>query len=140
MRRRWLADADRRSLLLARALRVHGRGVVHELSLAQSICDTVRAHLPPGQKVRTVVVEWGPLSGVVPESLEFCFDIVAKRAGLAEAKLELRSTRPSASCPACQASFTVEQMWAECPECGHGPVTVAGGREFRLKEIEVDDV
>ncbi len=113
---------------------------MHELSLAQSICDTVRAHLPPGQRVLTVVVEWGPLSGVVPESLQYCFDIVAQSTGLDEARLKLMSTKPNATCPACEAGFTVEQMWAECPECGHAPVTVIGGREFRLKEIEVEDV
>jgi Zn finger protein HypA/HybF involved in hydrogenase expression len=34
----------------------------------------------------------------------------------------------------------VDQVWATCPECLHVPVTVVGGTEFRLKEIEVDDV
>ncbi len=113
---------------------------MHELSLAQSICDVVQANITPKQRVTSVVVEWGPLSGVVPEALEYCFDIVAQASGLGDAKLTLQSTQPSAACSACQASFIVDEMGASCPECGHAPVTVEGGREFRLKEIEVEDV
>ena len=112
---------------------------MHELSLAQGICDTVVRHAPAPERVRTVVVEWGPLSGVVPQSLTYCFGIVAPAVGLTAATLELRTVPASATCPACGEQFAVEEMWAECPRCGHSPVTVLGGTEFRLKEIEVDD-
>ncbi|MBW2457087.1 MAG: hydrogenase maturation nickel metallochaperone HypA, partial [Deltaproteobacteria bacterium] len=80
------------------------------------------------------------LSGVVPEALEYCFPIAAASAGLTEAQLELRRLTAEASCPACDAQFDVDQMWACCPACEHVPVTVKGGTEFRLKEIEVSDV
>ena len=112
---------------------------MHELSLAQGICDSVVRHAPEPQRVRTIVVEWGPLSGVVPQSLTYCFGIVAPAMGLTEAELELRTLPASARCPACDETFEVEEMWAACPACGHAPVTVLGGTDFRLKEIEVDD-
>ena len=54
----------------------------HELSLAQGILDLVRRHVPDGQEglVRAVTVRVGRLSGVVTESLDFCFGaIVAGR-------------------------------------------------------------
>jgi len=113
---------------------------MHELSLAQSICEAVADHLTADQRVVTVVVEWGPLSGVVPEALEHCFAIVAQSLGLEGAKLELRTLRAHASCRACGDQFEIDEMWAACPGCGHAPVTVVGGNEFRLKEIEVEDV
>jgi hydrogenase nickel incorporation protein HypA/HybF len=113
---------------------------MHELSLAQSICDTVARHLPAGKRVVSVVVEAGPLSGVVREALEFGFEIVSQAAGLGGARLEYRMLPAPGVCPACQARFQVTEMWARCPSCEHEPVTVEGGSEFRLKEIEVDDV
>lgn len=112
---------------------------MHELGLAQSIIRTIEPHVPSGQRLVAVVVEWGPLSGVVPEALEACFDIVVAAAGLGGARLELRVVPAAARCPSCDARFDVTTMWAECPDCGHAPVTVAGGTEFRVKEIEVDE-
>jgi hydrogenase nickel incorporation protein HypA/HybF len=49
---------------------------MHELSIAQGILDIVREHVPEGQSagVRTIEVRVGRMSGVVPESLEFCFE------------------------------------------------------------------
>jgi hydrogenase nickel incorporation protein HypA/HybF len=113
---------------------------MHELSLAQRICETVQRNVPPGKRVRVVVIEAGPLSGVVQEALEFGFEIVSKATGLDGVRLDYRKLTAPGTCPACQARFEVSEMWARCPRCGHEPVTVDGGSEFCLKEIEVDDV
>ena len=113
---------------------------MHELSLAQRICEIVADHLGPGQRVLKVVVECGPLSGVVPEALAYCFPIAAEAAKLEGAALDLRRLTAQGSCPSCAACFEVDQPWAQCPQCEHAPVTVDGGTEFRLKEIEIDDV
>lgn len=113
---------------------------MHELSLAESICRSVVEHVPEGQRVLRVIVVWGPLSGVVPEALEFCFGVAAAAHGLEGAQLDLQRQPAGARCSKCEAEFTVEQMWASCPHCGHAPVTVLGGDEFRLSGIEVDDV
>jgi hydrogenase nickel incorporation protein HypA/HybF len=112
---------------------------LHELSLAQGIIQTVEPHVPPGQRLVAVVVEWGPMSGVVPEALETCFGIVAGAAGYPDACLQLQVVPAAARCPGCEAQFEVTEMWAECPECGQAPVTVSGGNVFRIKEIEVDE-
>jgi hydrogenase nickel incorporation protein HypA/HybF len=110
---------------------------MHELSLAQSICDTVKAHIPPQQNVVSIVVEWGPLSGIVPESLQYCFSVVASHSGLEGARLELRQLSAKASCPSCGANFEIDNMWAKCDLCGQSPVTVTGGREFTIREVVV---
>ncbi|MBW2529411.1 MAG: hydrogenase maturation nickel metallochaperone HypA [Deltaproteobacteria bacterium] len=112
---------------------------MHELGLAQGILRTVEPHVPAGQRLVAVVLEWGPLSGVVPEALETCWRIVAEAAGLGDARLQLLVVPGRGRCPACQAEFEVTEMWAECPACGRAPVTVSGGSAFRVKEIEVDD-
>jgi hydrogenase nickel incorporation protein HypA/HybF len=113
---------------------------MHELSIAQGICRTVLRHVPTGKRAVSVVVEAGPLCGVVQEALEFGFEIASQAMGLGGAKLDYRILAAPGSCPACQARFDVTEMWARCPRCQHEPVTVEGGSELRLKEIEVDDV
>ena len=72
--------------------------------------------------------------------LESSFPIAAQESGLNGAKLELRRLTAKARCPSCGANLTVDGMWDRCTECGHGPVTIEGGRELIVKQIEVEDV
>lgn len=113
---------------------------MHELSLAQNICDVVTPYQRDDQKIATIVVECGPLSGVVRESLEYCFSIIAGENHLGSARLEVRQLSAQATCPSCDHCCTIDNMWATCNKCGHSPLTVHGGREFRIKEIEVVEV
>jgi len=113
---------------------------MHELSLAQTICQAVIPHQAEGHKIVAIVIENGPFSGVVTESLEYCFSIVAGEHGLSEAKLRVRNLQVAATCPACGGASEIDNMWAECDRCGHSPLTVDGGREFRIKEIEIEEV
>ena len=72
---------------------------MHELSLAKSICDTVARHVLKDQRVACVVVELGPLSGVVADALQFGFEIVAQQSGLAGARLEVHHLVAQGDCP-----------------------------------------
>ena len=51
---------------------------MHELSVAQGILDLVQHYVPEGQApdVRAVTVRVGALSGIVADSLEFCFSAI----------------------------------------------------------------
>jgi hydrogenase nickel incorporation protein HypA/HybF len=57
---------------------------MHELTIAQNIIATVSeaARVNGIDRVRSVTVEIGPLSGVVEESLLFCFPIALRGSGL----------------------------------------------------------
>jgi hydrogenase nickel incorporation protein HypA/HybF len=112
---------------------------MHELSLAQSICETARTNINDTQVLKCVVVECGPLCGVVPETLEYCFSIAAPHFGFENAKMDLRIKQAHARCPSCLEQFVVESMWDPCPSCNHLPVTVEGGRELRVVELEVEE-
>ena len=113
---------------------------MHETAIAMDICETARSHVPPGHRLVAVVVEYGPLSGIIPEALDFGFSIAAGHFDLDSAKLEARLVPADAECPLCGESFRMKTMWDECPSCGHAPVTVReGGRELRLKEIKVKE-
>lgn len=113
---------------------------MHELSISQAICSTAKSLASEDQRIKRIVVEYGPFCGVVPESLDYCFSIIAEQMGLAGASLELRILSAKATCQACNARFIVESMWEPCRSCGHFPVTVEGGRDLRVMQIEVEEV
>lgn len=113
---------------------------MHEMALAVQICETVAGHIQTGQKVTRIFVEYGPVIGIVESSIHQCFPIAAQQAGLEDACLELRKLAADAKCPVCNNKFDALTMWEKCPGCGHSPVTINGGRELVVKQIEVEDV
>ncbi|OFW46849.1 MAG: hypothetical protein A3J29_06615 [Acidobacteria bacterium RIFCSPLOWO2_12_FULL_67_14b] len=64
---------------------------MHELSLAAGILDIVRQHVQVSQagRVRAVRVRVGEAAGVVPDSLDFCFDAIVIDTPFAAAFLEI---------------------------------------------------
>ena len=64
---------------------------MHELGLAGGIFDIVRQHVPVSQAalVRVVRLRIGALAGVVPESLQFCFDAIVAGTPYGSASLQI---------------------------------------------------
>ena len=60
---------------------------MHELSITQSVVDAVAEHTD-GAPVASVRLRIGKLSGVVPDALRFCFELVTEGTGLQGATLE----------------------------------------------------
>lgn len=62
---------------------------MHELSVANSILDIVCRHVPAAQGplVRAVRVRVGDGAGVLPDSLEFCFEAIVAGTPYASARL-----------------------------------------------------
>ncbi|OLT16426.1 hypothetical protein BJF78_14160 [Pseudonocardia sp. CNS-139] len=61
---------------------------MHELSITQSVVSAVAERLPDAQ-VRRVRLEIGQLSGLVPDAVRFCFDLVAEGTVCEGAELEI---------------------------------------------------
>ena len=64
---------------------------MHELSIAQSILEIVQRHLPEGtdREVKSVRLKVGDRSGIVSESLEFCFKLASEGTAMQGARLEI---------------------------------------------------
>jgi hydrogenase nickel incorporation protein HypA/HybF len=114
---------------------------VHELSIAQSVVDIVLQHVPDdrGGEVRTVHVRVGRLSGVVPDSLEFCFEAIVRDTRFAGARLAIESVPVRCRCARCESSFEVEPPAFFCPGCGQSGVEVLAGNELQVVGIELAD-
>ncbi|MBM3790455.1 MAG: hydrogenase maturation nickel metallochaperone HypA [Acidobacteriota bacterium] len=112
---------------------------MHELSIAQGIWDIARQHLPEGERIQAVKVEVGLLSGVVPESLEFCFEMVVSDTPAKGAQLIIDRIPIHAGCRDCGADFQVEGATFLCPSCRSPNTRVTAGADLRVVEIELAD-
>src|SRR5512140_134057 len=114
---------------------------MHELSIAQSILEIVRQHLPANgsQNVRTVNMKVGELSGVVTDSLEFCFEAITTGTPFEGARLAIEHLPVRARCRTCAAVFPVEQSVFRCTSCRGEDLEIVSGRELQVTEIELAD-
>jgi hydrogenase nickel incorporation protein HypA/HybF len=108
---------------------------MHELSITQGVIDGVCEAVPDGRVIR-VTLEIGRLSGVVPDSVRFCFDLCAQGTRLEGASLEILDVPGRARCGSCRRELDVEELVAVCP-CGNPFLEVLRGQELRIKSVEV---
>lgn len=112
-------------------------GVVHELSITRNIVTIVAEHAR-GRPVRRVVLEIGALSGIMAESVAFCFDVVAQGTALEGAALEIRTISGSGKCNVCGQSFSLDSLLTPC-SCGSRDVVRVTGEELKIKEYELEE-
>jgi hydrogenase nickel incorporation protein HypA/HybF len=108
---------------------------VHELSVTQSVVDTVLARTGPA-RVTVLRLSVGRLSGVVPDALRFCFELVAEGTPLEGADLVIEEPAGRARCSSCGADTEIEDLVLLCP-CGSADVRVTAGRDLLVRSVEV---
>ena len=108
---------------------------MHELGITQNVVAIIAEHAK-GRAVSRVVLEIGSFSGVMPDALEFCFDVAAKGTPLDGAVLEIRRIEARAHCRACGAEFTQSTLFSPC-RCGSHAVERLSGEELKIKEYEL---
>jgi len=108
---------------------------MHELAITQSVVDAVIAHTD-GARVSTVNLRIGRLSGVVPDAMRFCFELVTEGTPLAGASLVIEEPGGEAHCRACGVDFAVDDLLLLCA-CGSADVEVVSGRELTVASVEV---
>lgn len=113
---------------------------MHEMSLCESILQIFeqQAVAQQYQKVKTVWLEIGALSGVEVEALRFSFDVVMLGSLAERARLEIIDVPGQAWCMPCARNVAVEQFYDVCPHCGSHQLQVNSGDQMRIKELEVE--
>jgi hydrogenase nickel incorporation protein HypA/HybF len=108
---------------------------MHELSITQSVVDAIAERMD-GATVTSVRLEIGKLSGVVPDSVRFCFDVICAGTSLEGATLDIVEPAGLAQCRDCGEEFQLNDMIMLCP-CGSANVRVLAGQQLRIKSVEV---
>jgi hydrogenase nickel incorporation protein HypA/HybF len=108
---------------------------VHELSIAGAVIDTAVKHAA-GRRVTLVTVRAGALRQVVPDSLEFYFEFVARGSVCEGARLEIEVVPARLRC--CGREWAVDFPDFRCPSC-LGAAAVVAGDELEVESIEVEE-
>lgn len=108
---------------------------MHELSITQSVVDAVLERLPD-TPIAGVRLEIGKLSGIVPDSVRFCFDLVVEGTPLQGARLDIDEPGGRGRCVDCGTEFEVADQFLLCP-CGSANVEVLAGQQLRIRSVEV---
>jgi hydrogenase nickel incorporation protein HypA/HybF len=112
---------------------------VHELSLASAIVNTAAKHAD-GRRVSVVNLRVGRLRQVVPDTLEFYFEFVARDSVCEGARLEQEVIDAQLRCRPCAYEWAIEIPAFRCPLCGGSDVEIAAGDEFEVQSIEIEEV
>jgi hydrogenase nickel incorporation protein HypA/HybF len=108
---------------------------MHELAITESVVAQVGEKLPDA-KVAAVTLEIGRLSGVVADSVRFCFDLCTPGTPLEGARLEIIDIPGRGRCRTCTSELDVADLLPECG-CGSFDIEILGGEELRIRQVEV---
>jgi hydrogenase nickel incorporation protein HypA/HybF len=114
---------------------------MHEMSLAINIVELVsaKARAAGGQRITSIEIEAGKLSGVMVEALLFCFDAASRNTPAEGAELLIREVEGRGCCMGCGHSFALDSLLAQCPQCEGYAVETVQGRELRVLSFTIDE-
>ena len=113
---------------------------MHEMGLVQNIFDIVlkTAEQNDIAKVLRINIRAGQMRAIVPEQLQFCFEILSKESPIVEgAELVVEMLPVKGKCKSCLHEFAVEDYNFVCPKCEHEDIDVLQGMELLVSNIEV---
>ena len=112
---------------------------MHELGIAQNILEIVQQAVPKAQTtaVRSIRIRVGPLAGVVPDSLEFCFQAIVNETELQRASLAIEQLPAILSCRKCAYRFETKDLEFLCQSCGSPDLELVSGKELEIVDIEL---
>lgn len=108
---------------------------MHELAITQCIVD-VACERADGRTVSSVRVRVGRLCAVVPDSMQFCFDLVTEGTVMEGARLDIDEEDGRALCRTCGIEFVLVDPILLC-RCGSADVDVLAGRDLRILSMEM---
>ncbi|MBV8135074.1 MAG: hydrogenase maturation nickel metallochaperone HypA [Deltaproteobacteria bacterium] len=114
---------------------------MHEMSLARNLLKTIEVNLGHDRvRVSRIDVAIGCATGVVAESLQLAFSLVATGTRAEGAKLAIVSVPARSLCAGCGILFEFDSLIGTCPACGRMGGDLRSGSEMTLRSIEVLDV
>jgi hydrogenase nickel incorporation protein HypA/HybF len=115
---------------------------MHEMSVAQNILEIIGESLAGSKKsrVRSVQLRIGQMSGIVRDSLEFCFHVITEGTPVEGAILDIEEPPLTARCNSCKQTSGLEYGMFLCPSCGSTDITILSGTELQVVSLTIDDV
>lgn len=115
---------------------------MHELSIMQSVVSSALEALDshPVRRVIELRMQVGALSGVVEDSLQFCYEVAGKGTILEGSKLVVTQLPVVIHCAACDADAELPGVQSfRCPRCGALSGDIRQGRELAIESLEIEE-
>jgi hydrogenase nickel incorporation protein HypA/HybF len=115
---------------------------MHELPITEEILNIVLKHAQKNkvQKVMTIRLQIGKLSDLEDEWIQRYFDYLSKDTVAEGAQLEIERMPVRMQCNACFQAYEVAAIGEDnfvCPHCGEKDGSLISGREYYVKDMEV---
>jgi hydrogenase nickel incorporation protein HypA/HybF len=113
---------------------------MHEMSVAQNILEIVGQSLPDRRTpVLSIKLRLGQMSGIVKDSLEFCFGVITEGTPFAGACLDIEDVPVRAECRGCGAVSALDYGMFICPACGSNDLKMVSGTELQVVSLLLAD-
>lgn len=114
---------------------------MHELSIAQDILSIIKQNVPHEEfkNIRCVNVKIGDMAGVVPQSLEFCFQAITSETEMKDAVMVIEKIPFVIKCSSCGKTSTNEIGIRICSHCSSPDTNVLSGLEMQVVDIELNE-
>jgi hydrogenase nickel incorporation protein HypA/HybF len=114
---------------------------MHEYGIAQSIMQIVldEAEKARARSVKIVSLKVGELAGVLPDSLSFCFELLARSTIAEHATLIIEKVPARGRCNQCDRVFLIEHSRYQCEVCGNSRIELVSGKELQIDRLEIED-
>lgn len=112
---------------------------MHELGLVNYVIKEVNKIAKENEltEVSVVTLEFGEVSGVVPEYLvDYWKWAAAKDELLSKSEMKYEIIPAITWCNACKTTYPTVKYGKTCPNCGSGETWLQQGNEMNIKEIE----
>lgn len=111
---------------------------MHELSIAEELLRIIDAEARKAEirKVYRIDLRIGEFSGVVPDSLEFAFEVLSRGRVTEGARIVIEQVSPSFFCAECGRPMKSDET--SCCECGCERIRMVGGDELEVVSFEGD--
>lgn len=113
---------------------------MHELPITQSIVNICKEEVEKHnmEKVVGINLVIGELTGLIPDTIEYYFDIISKDTPAFGARINVKKIPVGIKCSECGAEFQSARGVYSCLKCGSEEIRISGGREFLIESLEME--
>ncbi|MGH2345706.1 MAG: hydrogenase maturation nickel metallochaperone HypA [Chloroflexota bacterium] len=111
---------------------------MHELSIAGSVVE-IACRNAQGRRISRVRLKVGHLRQIVPASLIFNFELVARGTPAEGAELVLEAVPAIGACAACGAETEQCAFPLQCQACGTWNPRIVAGDELIVESLELEE-
>jgi len=110
------------------------------MSIAQNLIDILREEMTKHRvkTLRSVHLNIGQMSAIVPDALLFCFQVITDGTELEGVRLIMDVVPLMGYCHACKKEFEIKDYTFLCPICGGTKIDTIGGQGMSVVEMDAE--